>query len=173
MRFPPVGWTKAHRVRYGPSSRCAEVGRKADQYSYCGSQIIARCKMRLRTQAGHGGCFDCRHSEQIREIDRPRERLDTRSFLASSTRHRPLCGWRTQRAGEATLNEAAEVLVVSSSTIRQMINTGLLPAEQLCKGAPWVVKSADLQREDIQRESNCRRSRRPASHNPYQAMLDL
>jgi excisionase family DNA binding protein len=75
--------------------------------------------------------------------------------------------------GESTLNEAAKVLVVSSSTIRRMINTGLLPAEQLCKGAPWVIKNADLQREDIQREANCRRSRRPASHNPYQAMLDL
>ena len=42
--------------------------------------------------------------------------------------------------GETTLNEAAEALAVSPSTIRRMINTGLLPAEQLCKGAPWVVK---------------------------------
>jgi excisionase family DNA binding protein len=83
-----------------------------------------------------------------------------------------VAGERAER-GESTLNEAAKVLVVSSSTIRRMINTGLLPAEQLCKGAPWVIKNADLQREDIQREANCRRSRRPASHNPYQAMLDL
>jgi hypothetical protein len=85
---------------------------------------------------------------------------------------RYVAGERKER-GEATLNEAVEVLAVSSSTIRRMINTRLLAAEQLCKGAPWVVKSADLQREDIQREPNCRRSRRPASHNPYQAMLHL
>jgi len=83
-----------------------------------------------------------------------------------------VAGERAER-GESTLNEAAKVLAVSSSTIRRMINTKLLPAEQLCKGAPWVVKNTDLQREDIQREANCRRSRRPASHNPYQAMLDL
>jgi excisionase family DNA binding protein len=83
-----------------------------------------------------------------------------------------VAGERAERA-ESTLNEAAEVLAVSSSTIRRMINTRLLPAEQLCKGAPWVVKNTDLQREDIQREANCRRSRRPTSHNPYQAMLDL
>ena len=83
-----------------------------------------------------------------------------------------VAGERAER-GESTLNEVAKALVVSSSTIRRMINTGLLPAEQLCKGAPWVIKNADLQREDIQREANCRRSRRPASHNPYQAMLDL
>jgi excisionase family DNA binding protein len=78
-----------------------------------------------------------------------------------------------QERGDATLREAAELLAVSPSTILRMIRTGLLPATQLCKGAPWVLQTADLQREHIKREADCRRLRRPASHNPHQVMLDL
>jgi DNA invertase Pin-like site-specific DNA recombinase len=75
--------------------------------------------------------------------------------------------------GEATLREAAELLAISPSTTLRMINNGLLPAKQLCKAAPWVLQIADLQREDIKREADCRRLRRPASHYPHQPMLDL
>jgi hypothetical protein len=35
--------------------------------------------------------------------------------------------------GEVTLNEAADILAVSPSTVRRMIGIGLLPAKQLCK----------------------------------------
>ena len=38
--------------------------------------------------------------------------------------------------GEVTLNEAADILAVSPSTVSRMIGNGLLPAQQLCKGAP-------------------------------------
>lgn len=85
----------------------------------------------------------------------------------------PYVAGERQERGEATLREAAELLAVSPSTILRMISTGLLPAKQLCKGAPWVLQLADLQREDITREADCRRLRRPASHASHQAMLDL
>jgi hypothetical protein len=65
------------------------------------------------------------------------------------------------------------LLAVSPSTVLRMINDGILPATQLCKTAPWVLHIADLEREDIKREAGRRRSRRPASHDPHQAMLDL
>jgi len=81
-------------------------------------------------------------------------------------------GERVER-GEVTLNEAAKILAVSPSTIRRMINSGLLSAQQLCKGAPWIVRQVDLEREDIRREAGDRRSRRPASHNPLQKTLNL
>jgi hypothetical protein len=44
-------------------------------------------------------------------------------------------GERAER-GEATLEEAAEALAISPSTIRRLINRRLLPSQQLCKGAP-------------------------------------
>jgi excisionase family DNA binding protein len=81
-------------------------------------------------------------------------------------------GERAER-GEATLNEAAELLSVSPSTIRRMLNAGILPANQLCKGAPWIIRHADLQHEDVRREAQRRRSRRPASDNRLQIGLDL
>jgi helix-turn-helix protein len=52
-------------------------------------------------------------------------------------------GERAER-GEATLDEGAAALDVSAATVRRMINEGLLPAHQLCKGAPWVIRTDDL-----------------------------
>lgn len=52
-------------------------------------------------------------------------------------------GERAER-GEATLDEAAAVLQVSPSTIRRMINRGTLAANQLCTGAPWIIRLLDL-----------------------------
>jgi DNA invertase Pin-like site-specific DNA recombinase len=100
----------------------------------------------------------------------------TRSRVCS-LRHQhgiaPHIAGERQERGEATLKEAAELLAVSPSTILRMISTGLLSAKQLCKAAPWVLQLADLQREDIKREADRRRLRRPASHASSQAMLDL
>jgi DNA invertase Pin-like site-specific DNA recombinase len=81
-------------------------------------------------------------------------------------------GERAER-GEATLNEAAETLAISLTTIRRLIEDGLLPAQQLCRNAPWIVRHADLERPEVRREANCRRSRRPAPHNRLQETFAL
>ena len=75
--------------------------------------------------------------------------------------------------GEVTLNEAADILAVSPSTIRRMIGSGLLPAQQLCKGAPWIIQEAALQQEDIRHEAHCRRSPCPSSRDLLQSTLNL
>ena len=75
--------------------------------------------------------------------------------------------------GEATLNEAAEQLSVSPSTIRRMINAGTLPASQLFKGAPWIIRHADLSHERVRREADRRRERRPVSTDRLQTSFDL
>ena len=49
-------------------------------------------------------------------------------------------GERAERS-EATLNEAAETLAVSPATVRRLIAEGVLPANQSCKGAPWVIRT--------------------------------
>jgi len=49
-------------------------------------------------------------------------------------------GERAER-GEATLDEAAERLAVSPATVRRLIVEGVLPASQICKGAPWSSAS--------------------------------
>jgi len=81
-------------------------------------------------------------------------------------------GERGER-GEATLVEASEMLAVSTSTVRRMIHAGTLPAHQLCKGAPWIIRYSDLEHDDVRREANARRTRSPASCDPRQKTLDL
>lgn len=81
-------------------------------------------------------------------------------------------GERADR-GEATLDEAAAALAVSTSTIRRLIVDGVLPANQHCKGAPWIIRRADLDRDQIRHQADARRSRRPPSDERQQNLLDL
>ena len=81
-------------------------------------------------------------------------------------------GERAER-GEVTLSEAAEALSVSPSTILRMLRDGTLLGRQLCKGAPWIIHSQDLMREDVHREADARRSRRPSSRDPRQNNFDF
>jgi excisionase family DNA binding protein len=81
-------------------------------------------------------------------------------------------GERAQR-GEVTLDEAAAVLQVSASTVRRLIEDGTMPAQQLCKGAPWVIRSSDLDRAEVKEAAQARRLRRPPSGNPQQKELEL
>jgi excisionase family DNA binding protein len=74
---------------------------------------------------------------------------------------------------EATIEEAATVLALSKSTIRRLIAEGTLPAKQHCKGAPWIIRQADLQREEIRHQADMRRSRHPPSDERQQNLLDL
>ena len=56
-------------------------------------------------------------------------------------------GERAER-GEVTLDEAAEILKVSRATAYRMVTNGVIPAQQLCAGAPWVIRLVDLQLDD-------------------------
>ena len=62
--------------------------------------------------------------------------------------------------GEVTLNEAAAVLQVSAMTVLRLIRNGTLPARHLSKGAPWVIKAADLGKATVRAEAQDRRKSR-------------
>jgi excisionase family DNA binding protein len=81
-------------------------------------------------------------------------------------------GERRER-GEVTLHEAAAALTVSQATVRRLIKDGVLPAQQLCKGAPWIIRASDLETDKVKRAAKARRLRHPESENPLQNMLDL
>lgn len=78
-----------------------------------------------------------------------------------------------QERGELTLDEAAEVLELSSSSLRRLIKENRLRAEQFCKGAPWIIKMEDIGKEDVIVAADQRRGRRPPSENPDQKTLAL
>ena len=88
----------------------------------------------------------------------------TRLRVASLRGHHDIAVYREgERAerGEATLDEAAEALGVSPATVRRLIGDGALPASQHCKGASWVIRTADLQRLEVVNEATRRRKRSP------------
>jgi DNA invertase Pin-like site-specific DNA recombinase len=80
-------------------------------------------------------------------------------------------GERTER-GEHTLDEAASILDISPMTTLRMIRSGVLPARQLCKGAPWIIKAADLSEVAVRDGANARR-KRPLPQNPDQKTMSF
>ena len=69
------------------------------------------------------------------------------------------------------MEEAAGVLNVSEATVRRLIQEKILPAEQHCKGAPWVIQANDLDDVKVKQAADARRQRRPPSENPRQNTL--
>ena len=51
--------------------------------------------------------------------------------------------------GEVTLTEAARMLDLSPITVLRWIRAGIIPAEQYCKGAPWVIKRRDIEGQHL------------------------
>jgi excisionase family DNA binding protein len=100
----------------------------------------------------------------------------TRSRVCFLRNHRKILpyreGERTER-GEVTLAEAAVQLKVSEATVRRLISEHILPAHQLCKGAPWVIRIDDVSGENVQHAADARRLRRPPSGDPRQNTLVL
>jgi excisionase family DNA binding protein len=81
-------------------------------------------------------------------------------------------GERSER-GEITLDEAADILNVSRATVYRLITSGVVPAQQLCSGAPLIIRLGDVQKDGVRREADARRRRRPISETPLQEPLDL
>ena len=100
----------------------------------------------------------------------------TKSRVCSLRSHNDIAAYREgerRERGEVTLDEAAAALSVSQSTVRRLIKDSQLAASQLCKGAPWIIKAADLERPDVKRAAAARRLRRPPPGNPQQKELEL
>jgi excisionase family DNA binding protein len=80
-------------------------------------------------------------------------------------------GERLER-GEVTLREAADLLKISPMSVHRLIQAGMLPAEQICKGAPWVIKRADVERQEVIDAAKAKR-KRPLPENPDQKVFAL
>jgi len=52
--------------------------------------------------------------------------------------------------GELTLEETAIVLRCSKESVRRLIERKILSAHQACKGAPWIIQCADVEKIAVQ-----------------------
>jgi excisionase family DNA binding protein len=83
----------------------------------------------------------------------------------SASRPALLSTWEWAERGEMTLTEAAKVLDRSPLTVLRWIRAGIIPAEQYCKGAPWVIKRRDIEGHDlVERVKTARKG--PSSSTP-------
>jgi excisionase family DNA binding protein len=69
------------------------------------------------------------------------------------------------------LNEAADILNLSPMTVLRMIRSGILTAKQLRKGAPWVIRSEDLEKPDVADRANANHKRPPTSNPDQQTIV--
>ena len=70
--------------------------------------------------------------------------------------------------GEITLEAAARLIGVTPMTALRMIRRGDLKGRQLCRGAPWVIRT-----EDVAVFGSEKRARRSLTANPAQRSFDL
>jgi hypothetical protein len=70
--------------------------------------------------------------------------------------------------GEITLEEAAKIVGVCNMTALRMLRRGDIKGRQVCPGAPWVIKSADLVGFNGRK-----RSHPPLTPNPDQQLFDF
>lgn len=70
--------------------------------------------------------------------------------------------------GEISLEAAANIVGVCNMTALRMLRRGDIKGKQVCRGAPWVIKTADLASF-----TGHTREQRPLTPNATQSVLDL
>jgi excisionase family DNA binding protein len=73
--------------------------------------------------------------------------------------------------GEVTLTEAARMLDLSPMTVLRWIRAGIIPAAQYCKGAPWVIKRRDVQRQQLVERAKMSRKGPPPADPDQQTLI--
>jgi Helix-turn-helix domain len=73
--------------------------------------------------------------------------------------------------GEVTLPEAAKLLGLSPMTVLRRIRAGIIPAEQYCKGAPWVIKRCHIEDRLLIERAAVHRAGPPSADPDQQAFV--
>jgi hypothetical protein len=64
------------------------------------------------------------------------------------------------------MSEVANELNVGAGVIRTMIQHGLLPARQIAKYAPWMIRREDLQKTEVQNYASHAHTGKTAPRGP-------
>jgi hypothetical protein len=112
----------------------------------------ARLLNRIRVETGHGNAW-------------------TQERVRGFRHHHQIAGHRDgewAERGEITLEAAAKIVGVCNMTALRMLRRGNIKGRQVCPGAPWVIKAANLAEF-----AGRRRSEPPLTPNPDQWALDF
>jgi hypothetical protein len=95
----------------------------------------------------------------------------TQARVRGFRNHHEIAGHRDgewAERGEITLEAAAKIVGVCNMTALRMLRRGDIKGRQVCPGAPWVIKTADLTGF-----SGRKRSDPPLTPNPDQRAFDF
>jgi DNA invertase Pin-like site-specific DNA recombinase len=113
---------------------------------------IARLLNRIRVATGHGNAW-------------------TQERVRGFRNHHQIAGYRDgewAERGEITLEAAAKNIGVCNMTALRMLRRGDIKGRQVCPGAPWAIRTADLVGFTDRKRSN-----RPLTPNPDQRAFDF
>jgi hypothetical protein len=113
---------------------------------------IARLLNSIGVETGHGNAWTL---ERVRGF---RKHHEIEAY----------CEGEWAERGEITLGAAAKLVGVCNMTALRMLRRGEIKGRQVCPGAPWAIKAAELAGLSVQR-----RSKSPLTANPNQGMLDF
>jgi len=76
---------------------------------------------------------------------------------------------------EMLIEDAADKLGISRKKVYWLIRKGILPAEQVCFGAPWIIREEDLREERVIQycQTDQIRSKVPCPYDSQQLSLDI
>jgi len=100
----------------------------------------------------------------------------TRSRVGSFRKSNAIANYapgERQARGEFTIEEAANKLGVSYSTVQRMIKRRQLPGCQVCPGAPWIIRTEDVDRFRDGSSAAYRRFKAPSPAISAQQTLDF
>jgi len=98
----------------------------------------------------------------------------TRKRLASFRCNRGIPSYSEddrKHRGDLTFEETTEFLNMSKSMLWRLIQDKVLPARQACKGAPWIIRKADLESDSVRTNIQKRLQPAPFSDNSQQVNL--
>jgi DNA invertase Pin-like site-specific DNA recombinase len=78
-----------------------------------------------------------------------------------------------QAREEFTVDEASSKLGIGSTKVRRLIKHKILPARQVCSGAPWIISKKDLESESIKKTACSKLPKRPLAGNSKQKVLNF
>ena len=78
-----------------------------------------------------------------------------------------------QERGEFTVEKASLKLGIGNTKVWRLIQHKILPARQICTGAPWIISKEDLESEAVKKMAHSTLPKRPPSPNREQQLFDF
>ena len=76
-----------------------------------------------------------------------------------------------QEREEYTVDEASERLGIGKTKVWRLIQHKILPAKQVCSGAPWIISKKDIESETIKKAAHSMLPKRPLSEKSKQKVF--